>query len=72
MPFGVGQHVGGLEHGDGAAFVAVAPLVVAVGGAERRRGGRDLLDPLMQGRLVALDLDDQADAVGCRDLEVFF
>ena len=62
MPVGVGQFVCGLEDGDGAAFVAVAALVVAVGGPERRRGGGDFLDPLVQGRLVVLDADDQGDA----------
>jgi len=30
MPAGVGQRVGGIEDGDGAAFVAVAALVVAM------------------------------------------
>jgi len=30
MPAGVGQRVGGIEDGDGATFVAVAALVVAV------------------------------------------
>ncbi len=29
MPAGVGQRVGGIKDGDGAAFVAVAALVVA-------------------------------------------
>ncbi len=71
-PVGVGQRVGKIEDGNGAAFVAVAALVVAVGGPERRRGGRDLLDPLVQGRLVVLDADDQGDVGGCRDGEKFF
>jgi hypothetical protein len=47
MPVGVGQRVGGIEDGDGAAFVAVAARVAAVCGPERRRGGRNLLDPLV-------------------------
>jgi hypothetical protein len=72
MPVGVGQTVGRIEDGDGAAFVAVAALVVAVGRPKRRGGGRDLLDPLVQSRLVVLDPDDQ-DGVGCCcDLEMFF
>ena len=71
MPVCVGQRVGGLEDGDGPAFVAVAALVVAVGRAEWWRGGRDLLDPLVQGRLVGLDLDDQGDVGGGGDLELF-
>jgi len=51
MPAGVGQLVCGIEDTDGAAFVAVAALVVAVDRPERCRGGRDLLDPLVQGGL---------------------
>ena len=72
MPVGVGQRVGGIEDGDGAAFVAVAALVVAVGRPERRRGGRDLLDLLVQGRLVVFDPDDQGCVGCCCDLEMFF
>ena len=71
-PVGVGQLVGRVEDGDGATLVAVAALVAAVCGPERRRGGRDLLDPLAQGRLVVLDADDQGDAGCCGDLEMFF
>jgi len=69
---GVGQRVGGIEDGDGAAFVAVAALVVGVGGPVRRRGGRDFLGPLAQGRLVVLDADDQGDTGCCRGLGMFF
>ena len=72
MPIGVGQRVGGIEDGDGAALVAVAARVAAVCGPERRRGGRNLLDPLMQGWLVVFDLDDQGDVGCCGDLEMFF
>ena len=72
VPVGVGQLAIGVEDGDGAAFVAVATLVVAVGRPERRRGGRDLLDPLVQGRLVVLDADDQGDVGVCCGLEMFF
>jgi len=39
VPVGVGQTVGGIEDGDGAAFVAVAAFVVGVGRPERRRDG---------------------------------
>jgi len=55
-----------------AAFVAVAALVVAASGPEWRRGGRDLLDLLVQGRLVVLDPDDQGDVGVCCDGEMFF
>jgi len=72
MPVGIGQRVSGIEDGDGAAFVAVAALIVAVGRPERRRGCGDFLDLLVQGRLVVLDADDQRDVGCCRDLEMFF
>ncbi len=72
MPVGVGQNVGGIEYGDSTTLVAVAALVVAVGGPERRRGGRDFLDFLVQGRLVILDPDDQGDVGVCGDRECFF
>lgn len=72
MPVGVGQTVGVIEDGDGATFVAVAALVVAVDRPERRRSCGDFLNPLVQGRLVGLDADDQGDVGGCCDLEMFF
>jgi hypothetical protein len=72
MPVGVGQFAGGIEDGDGAAFVAVAALVAAVGRPDRLRGGGDFLDLLVQGRLVVLDLNDQGDVGFCRELEMFF
>jgi hypothetical protein len=72
VPICIGQPVIGIEDGDGAALVAVAARVAAVCGPERRRGGRNLLDALMQGRLVVLDPDDQGDAAGRSDLEMFF
>ena len=72
MPVGVGQSVCRLENGDGAAFVAVAALVVAVDRPERCRGRGDFLDCLVQGRLVVLDANDQGNADLCGDLEMFF
>jgi hypothetical protein len=72
FPVGIVEFAGWIEDGDGAAFVAVAPLVAAVARAERRRGGGDLRDNLVQGRLVALDLDNQADTGFFSDLEMFF
>lgn len=72
MPVGVGQFAGGIEDGDGAAFVAVTALVAAVGRPDRLRGGGDFLDLLVQGRLVVLDLNDQGDVGFCRELEMFF
>ena len=72
LPVGGGQRAGGLENGDGAAFVAVAARVVAAGSLKRRRDGRNLLDPLVQGWLVVFDADDQGDAGLCSSLERFF
>ena len=72
VPVGAGQLACGMEDGDGAAFVAVAVRVVAVGGPERCRRRGDVLDLLVQGRLVVLDLDDQADVGGCCGLEMIF
>lgn len=61
-----------VEDGDGAAFVATAPLVVAVAGAERFGDGGDLGDRLKKGRLVALYLNNQGDVGLLGDLEMFF
>lgn len=70
MPVGVAQFVGGIENGDGAAFVSVAPLVAATGRPGRRRGRTDLLGlPVQRGLVV---LDDQGDVGVRRDLEMFF
>jgi len=72
MPVGADQFVDGIEDGDSAAFVAVAPFVVAVDGLKRRCGRGDFLDLLVERRLVFLDLDDQGYVGCCRDLEMFF
>ncbi|MBV8739549.1 MAG: hypothetical protein JO007_20300 [Alphaproteobacteria bacterium] len=72
VPVGAGEFVGGIEDADGAGFVAVATLVAALGGPERRLGCSDILDLLVQGRLVVLGLDNQHDVGFCRDFKVFF
>ena len=72
VPVGVGQLVCGIEDGDGAAFVAVAALVVAVGGPERWRRRGDVLDLLVQDRLVVFDADDQGDVGRCCGFKMFF
>ncbi len=72
LPAGVGQPVGRVEYGDGAALVAIAALIPANKRAERRGGGRDGLAALEQGGLVVLDLDDQRDVGLGRDFEMFF
>ena len=72
FPVGVVEFAVGVEDGDGAAFVATASGVMAMAGTQRLGSGGDLADCLEQGRLVALDLDDQGDAGLPGDLEVFF
>src|SRR4051794_5483180 len=62
MPVAAGEFVGRIEDADCAALVAVAPGVAAMSGADRGGGGGDLLDLLVKGRLVVLDLNDQGDA----------
>lgn len=71
-PLGAGQLVGRVEHAGDARLIAVAAFVVAFVVSVRRRGLRDCLDLLMQGRLVVLDLDDQAGICLRGDLKVFF
>lgn len=72
MPVRVGEFLGGIEYGHGPALVAVAPFVMAVIGPEWFGGNRDFADPLEQGGLVVLDLDDQRNVGLCCNLEMFF
>jgi hypothetical protein len=71
MPVAANELVGRIEDADGAALVAVASGVVAMSGGDRGRS-RDLLDLLVKGRLVVLDLDDQGGTDFGGDLEDFF
>jgi hypothetical protein len=71
-PVVVAEFVRWVEDGDGAAFVATAPLVVAVAGAERFSDGGDLGDCLEKGRLVALDLNNEGYFGLLGDLKLFF
>ena len=66
------EFASGIEDGDGAAFVTATRLVVTMVRAERFRGGGNLCDHLVQGRLVARNLDDQGDVGFLGDLEMFF
>ena len=72
FPVVVAEFARGVEDGDGAAFVATAPLVMAMAGAERFRDGGDLGDRLEKGRLVAFYLNNQGDVGLLGDLEMFF
>jgi hypothetical protein len=72
LPIRGDEREGWIEDGDATFLVAIAAFAAAAVAAERCRVGGDLRNPLEQGRLVVLDLDDQAD-VGLRsDLEMFF
>ncbi len=71
-PLGVGQLADRIEDAGGARLITVAAFVVALCRPQRRRGLRDRLDLLMEGRLVVLDLDDQARICLRGDLKVFF
>ena len=61
LPVAIVEFASGVADADGAGFIAVATLVMAVVRAERRGRGGQLSNILQQGRLVALDLNDQAD-----------
>ncbi len=61
-PFRIGDTVGGIEHGDAAAFMSVARRIGAVRAGERLRVGTAQLNLPMQTWLVVLELDDQIDA----------
>ena len=72
LPVAIVEFASGVEDTDGAGFVAVAALVMAVVRAERRGRGGQLGNILLQGRLVALDLNYQADAALLGGVESFF
>ena len=72
LPVCVVECFGRLEDRHGTAFVAVAAFVLALAGAERLGCIGDRGDRLKQGRLVALDLNDQGDVGLFGGLEVFF
>ncbi len=72
FPVAIIEFVRGIEDGGGAAFVTATRLVVTMVRAKWFRGGGNLRDYLVQGRLVALDLDEQGDVGFLSDLEMFF
>ena len=72
LPSSVGEAVGWIEDGDGAALVAIASPIAAGRDGEWRGASGDGLAVLEKGALVVLDLDDQRDVgFGC-DVEMFF
>jgi hypothetical protein len=72
VPVRLGECLGRIEDRHGAGLVTVAAFVLALPGTERFGRIGDLGDRLKQGRLVALDLNDQGDGGLFGDLEVFF
>jgi len=73
LPFRSGDRRLGFEHGDGAGFVAVTPVLVDASFARQRLGGRaDGFDLAVEGRLIVLDLNNQMGVCGGRGLEGFF
>lgn len=72
MPIGVGECVGRIEDRDDAGFIAIASMIAALGAIVR--GGRrgQVFDRGSQGRLIVLELNDQADFSVLGDLEEFF
>src|SRR5271166_2785917 len=72
FPVAIIEFASGIEDGDGAAFVTAARVVVTMVRAERFRGGGNLRDYLVQGRLVALNLDEQGAVGFLGNLECLF
>jgi hypothetical protein len=72
FPVGAVEFAVRVEDGDGAAFVTAASRVMAAAGTQRLGGGGEFADRVEQGRLVALDLDDQGEAGLAGDFEMFF
>ena len=73
LPFRSSDSRLGLEHGDGAGFVAVTPVLVEAAFARQRLGDRtNGLDVSIEGRLIVLDLDNQMGIGRGGGLEGFF
>ena len=72
MPFGAGEFFGRIEDRDGAPFVAIAAPGTTADRIDWGRCRGDLLELLVQCRLIVLDLDDQRNIGLGRDLEGFF
>jgi hypothetical protein len=70
-PLGVGEGGSGIEDGDAALLLAVAPPITATGCGKRGGAGAEVLGLLMQGGLVVLDLYDQVGSGLCGEIEGF-
>lgn len=71
VPIWVRDGVCRVEHGDGAGCFAVVPGVAADDMTLRHRARAEAVDLAVQGGLIVLDLDDQADIGVSRGLECF-
>jgi hypothetical protein len=58
-PLGVGEGAGGIEDGDAALLLPIAPAIAAADVRERCGAGAEVLRLLMQGWLIVLELYDQ-------------
>ena len=72
MPIGVGECVGRIEDRDDAGFITIAAMIAALGAIVRRGRRGQVFDRGFQGRLIVLELNDQADFGFLGDLEEFF
>ena len=71
-PFGAGERAGGIEDGDGAGFVTIAAAVAGLEDVVWGARCGDMVDRLLQRRLIVLDLDDEVDVARLGDVEGFF
>ena len=73
LPFRSGHRALGVEHGNGAGFVTIAPCPVDGLNAGKRFGRvTNGFDLLMQGWLIVLELNDQMGIRGGGGFEGFF
>ena len=72
VPIGAGEGLGRCEDSDDPGFIAIAAMIAALGTIVGRKRGGEAFDCGSQGRLIVLDLNDQADFSVLRDLEEFF
>ena len=72
FPFGSGDGLAGVEHGDGAGFAAVMPAIAGRGSVNGLCGGRYGLHVFTQDRLIVLQLNDKMSARLNGGFESFF
>jgi hypothetical protein len=73
LPFGFGDRRLGFEHGDGAGFVAVTPVLVDTPFARQGLGRRaDGFNLAVESWLIVLELDNQMGIGGFGGFKGFF